>query len=51
MDLLHPNIAVPGFHKTAIDTMLIDLSINIVHYQSEAIRGADSFQLSVKKMG
>jgi hypothetical protein len=36
MDLLHPNIAVPGFHKTGIDAMLIDLSINIVQYRSVA---------------
>jgi hypothetical protein len=36
MDLLHPNIAVPGFHETNIDTILIDFSINIVQYRSVA---------------
>jgi phenylpropionate dioxygenase-like ring-hydroxylating dioxygenase large terminal subunit len=31
---MHPNIAVPGFHKTDTDAILIDFSINIVQYRN-----------------
>ena len=51
IDLPHPNIAVPGFHKTDFDTILIDLSINIAQYRSVAESRRKGFQLSVKKWG